>query len=37
VTVNGKYFISAEQAGGVEKVFPIVDQIIATARKEKAS
>jgi thiol:disulfide interchange protein DsbA len=35
VTVNGKYFISAEQAGGVDKVFPIVDQILATVRKEK--
>jgi thiol:disulfide interchange protein DsbA len=37
VTVNGKYFISAEQAGGTERVFPVVDQIIAAARKEKAS
>jgi thiol:disulfide interchange protein DsbA len=35
VFVNGKYFTSAEQAGGAEKVFPVVDQIIAVARKEK--
>lgn len=37
VTVAGKYFISAEQAGGVDRVFPIVDRILETARKEKAS
>ena len=37
VTVNGKYFTSAEQAGGVDRVFPIVDQLLGLARKEKAS
>ena len=35
VTVAGRYFISAEQAGGVERVFPIVDQIITKARTDK--
>jgi thiol:disulfide interchange protein DsbA len=37
VAVNGKYYTSAEQAGGVERVFPIVDQLIGLARKDKAS
>lgn len=34
--VNGKYFTSAEQAGTADKVFPVVDQIIAVVRKEKS-
>jgi thiol:disulfide interchange protein DsbA len=34
--VNGKYVTSAEQAGGNEKIFPTVDQLIAAARKEKS-
>ena len=34
--VNGKYVTSGEQAGGNEKIFPTIDQIIATARKEKS-
>jgi thiol:disulfide interchange protein DsbA len=33
--VNGKYFTSAEQAGAPDKVFSVVDQIIAVVRKEK--
>jgi protein dithiol oxidoreductase (disulfide-forming) len=33
--VNGKYFTSAEQAGGNDKIFPTIDQMIAVARKEK--
>jgi len=32
--VNGKYYTSAEQAGGGEPIFLVVDQLIATARKE---
>jgi thiol:disulfide interchange protein DsbA len=34
--VNGKYVISGESAGGNEKIFPTIDQAIATARKEKS-
>ena len=34
--VNGKYFTSAEQAGGADKVFPVVDKIIVIARKDKS-
>jgi len=37
VTVNGKYVTTAEQAGSVDRVFQIVDQLIGMARKEKAS
>jgi thiol:disulfide interchange protein DsbA len=37
VAVNGKYYTTAEQAGSVERVFQIVDQLIGMARKEKAS
>ena len=37
VAVNGKYFTSAEQAGGVDRVFQVVDQLIGLSRKEKAS
>jgi thiol:disulfide interchange protein DsbA len=37
VAVNGKYNVTAEKAGGVERVFPVVDQLIGMARKEKAS
>jgi thiol:disulfide interchange protein DsbA len=33
--VNGKYYTSAEQAGGNERIFPVVDQMIAAVRKEK--
>jgi protein dithiol oxidoreductase (disulfide-forming) len=35
IIVNGKYVTSAEQAGGVDKLFPEVDQLIAMARKDK--
>ena len=34
--VNGKYVTSAEQAGGADKVFAVVDKIIAVARKDKS-
>ena len=34
--VNGKYVTSAEQAGGNDKIFPTIDQIIAVVRKEKS-
>ena len=37
VAVNGKYFTSAEQAGSVDRVFQVVDQLIGMSRKEKAS
>ena len=37
VVVNGKYVVTAEQAGSVDRVFQIVDQLVGTARKEKAS
>ena len=33
--VNGKYFTSAEQAGGNDKIFPVVDQIIAHGAQGK--
>ena len=36
VIVNGKYVTSAEQAGGADKVFPEVDQLVAMARKDKS-
>src|SRR5450631_944844 len=35
IIVNGKYVTSAEQAGGVDKLFPEVDQLIVMARKDK--
>ncbi len=34
VFVNGKYFTSAEQAGGAQNVFVVVDQLIGMSRKE---
>jgi len=34
IIVNGKYYTSAEQAGGSGKLFPVVDQLIVMARKE---
>ena len=34
--VNGKYYTSGEQAGGPERVFTVIDQLVATARKEKS-
>src|SRR5260221_10355284 len=33
--VNGKYVTSGEQAGGNEKIFPTIDQMIAVVRKDK--
>jgi protein dithiol oxidoreductase (disulfide-forming) len=37
LVVNGKYYTSGEQAGSTDKIFPIVDQLIAMARKEKTA
>jgi hypothetical protein len=37
VIVNGKYYTSAEQAGGSQNVFQIVDQLVAMARKESGA
>ena len=37
VAVDGKYYTSAEQAGSIDRVFQIVDQLIGMARKEKKS
>ena len=34
--VNGKYFTSPDLAGGSERVFLVIDQLIGTARKEKS-
>jgi thiol:disulfide interchange protein DsbA len=34
IIVNGKYYTSAEQAGGMDKLFPVVDQLVAMSRKE---
>jgi protein dithiol oxidoreductase (disulfide-forming) len=34
--VNGKYYTSAEQAGGNDKIMAAIDQMIAVARKEKS-
>jgi thiol:disulfide interchange protein DsbA len=34
--VNGKYFTSPEHAGGSERTFLVVDQLIGMARKEKS-
>ena len=36
IVVNGKYFTSAEQAGGANRIFPVVDDIIVIARKDKS-
>ena len=33
--VNGKYFTSPDHAGGAERVFLVVDQLVGTVRKEK--
>ncbi|HXN15394.1 MAG TPA: thiol:disulfide interchange protein DsbA/DsbL [Usitatibacter sp.] len=35
--VNGKYVTSADQAGSAERIFPVVDELIALARKEKTA
>ena len=34
VVVNGKYVTSTGHAGGPEKVVPVVEQLIAMARKD---
>ena len=36
LVVNGKYYTSAEQAGGAQNMFPVVDQLIGMSRKEKS-
>lgn len=36
IIVNGKYVTSAEQVGGADKIFPVVDQLVAMARKDKS-
>jgi thiol:disulfide interchange protein DsbA len=36
IFVNGKYYTSPEQAGGAERTFLVVDQILGLARKEKS-
>jgi protein dithiol oxidoreductase (disulfide-forming) len=35
--VNGEYYTSGEQAGGGERVFTVVDEMIAQVRKEQAA
>jgi thiol:disulfide interchange protein DsbA len=37
IFVNGKYYTSGDQAGGHDKLFPVIDQLIARARKETAA
>jgi thiol:disulfide interchange protein DsbA len=37
VFVNGKYYTSGEQAGGPQRVFPVVDQIVELARRESGA
>jgi thiol:disulfide interchange protein DsbA len=34
--VNGKYYTSAEQAGGADRIFLVIDQMVNLARKEKS-
>ena len=36
VFVNGKYFTAPEFAGSMDRIFPIVDQLVVMARKESA-
>jgi thiol:disulfide interchange protein DsbA len=35
--VNGKYYTSADQAGGHDRLFPVIDQLIARARRENST
>ena len=37
VFVNGKYFTAPEFAGSMDRIFPIVDQLVAMARKENGA
>src|SRR5688572_15058116 len=37
VAVNGKYVVTTEGAGSIDRVFQIVDQVVGLARKDKAS
>jgi protein dithiol oxidoreductase (disulfide-forming) len=34
--VQGKYYTSAEQAGGMDRLFLVIDQLIVQARREKS-
>jgi thiol:disulfide interchange protein DsbA len=34
--VNGKYFTSPDEAGGADRLFLVIDQLVDTARKEKS-
>ena len=36
LVVNGKYYTGPETAGGTQNMFPVVDQLIGMARKEKS-
>ena len=35
--VNGKYYTSGEQAGGPQRVFPVVDQLVEMSRRESSA
>jgi thiol:disulfide interchange protein DsbA len=37
VVVNGKYYTSGEQAGGPQRVFPVVDQLVEMARRDSGA
>lgn len=37
IFVNGKYYTAAEFAGGNSRIFPVVDQLVAMARKESSA
>jgi thiol:disulfide interchange protein DsbA len=37
IFVNGKYYTAAELAGSPERIFPVVDELIAMVRKEQAA
>ena len=36
LVVNGKYYTGPETAGGTQNMFPVVDQLLGMARKEKS-
>ena len=37
VIVNGKYYTAPELAGSSANIFPVVDQLVAQARKEASA
>jgi thiol:disulfide interchange protein DsbA len=37
IIVNGKYYTSGEQAGGHQRVFPVVDQLVEMSRRDSAT